>query len=75
MLLTTTMLIKLTLFFVHFLKKAHLVTQRPFKVPIQYRDYLNNLPLELVNQVIFRQICSSLQEKDTLVQPIYLLLL
>ena len=45
---------------------AQLLTQRPSKVPIHYRDKLNALPKELEKYNIFKQIGSSHQDK-----PVY----
>ena len=45
---------------------AKLITQRPSKVPIHYRDKLNALLKELEKHNIFKQIISSPQEK-----PVY----
>ena len=42
---------------------AQLITQRPSKVPIHYRDKLNNLIKELENYNIIKQIGSSPQDK------------
>ena len=45
---------------------AQLLTQRPSKVPIHYRDELNSLLKELENHNIIKQIGSSPQDK-----PVY----
>ena len=45
---------------------AQLITQRPSKVTIQYRDKLNTLVKELANSNIIKQIGSSPQDK-----PVY----
>ena len=45
---------------------AQLLTQRPSKVPIHYRDKLNALPKELEKYNIIKQIGSSPQDK-----PVY----
>ena len=45
---------------------AQLITQRPSKVPIHYRDKLNALPKELKKYNIIKQIGSSPQDK-----PVY----
>ena len=45
---------------------AQLLTQRPSKIPIHYRDKLNNLLIELEKHNIIKQIGSSPQDK-----PVY----
>ena len=42
---------------------AQLLTQRPSKVPIHFREKLNNLLKELEKNNIIKQICSSLEDK------------
>ena len=42
---------------------AQLITQRPSKVPIDYRDKFNTLPKELEKHKIIKQIGSSSQDK------------
>ena len=42
---------------------AQLLTQRPSKVPIHFREKLNNLLKELEKYNINKQICSSLEDK------------
>ena len=47
-------------------ENCKLQTQRPSKVPIQYRDRLNKLLTELEKYIIIKQIGSSSDEKHTI---------
>ena len=55
-----------TTFGIRLKPNAQLITQRPSKVPIHYRDKLNTLPKELENYSNIKQIGSSPQDK-----PVY----
>ena len=55
-----------TTFRIRLKPNAQLLTQRPFKAPIKYKEKLNNLPRKLEKQNIIEQIGSSPENK-----PIY----
>ena len=61
-----TVLILRTLHFVIYYLNTNLITQRPSKVPVHYRDKLNTLLKELEKNNIMKKIESSLQDK-----PVY----
>ena len=57
---------------------AQLITQRPSKVPIHYREKLNTLPKELEKYNIIKQVGSSQQDKPvfgtTYLNPLIIIL-